>query len=187
MIGIPAVSTAHAIPGVVETTPATPWNAAIQKNWYFYQLTGLYSVWVAYTGQHNILIVDDEPSLRRILGVSLTALGFDTAEASSGEQALALLETRHYDVVLLDVEMPGMGGIETCREIQAISPRPAVVMLTVRDGNHDKAKAFEAGADEYITKPYRLRDLVTRLRSLLEGAARPDESTGLRAQVSHDR
>jgi two-component system KDP operon response regulator KdpE len=119
------------------------------------------------TPQGKILIVDDEPSLRRILRVSLAALGFEAEEASTGEQALARLGADHYDLVLLDVEMPGMGGIETCREIQRLSPRPAVVMLTVRDGEEDKTKAFEAGADDYITKPCRVRDLVARIRVVL--------------------
>ena len=80
---------------------------------------------------------------------------------------MTLLEADHYDVVVLDVEMPGMGGFEACRRMQAMEPRPAVVMLTVRDGEDDKAKAFEAGAAAYLTKPCRFRDLVARIRSLL--------------------
>jgi CheY-like chemotaxis protein len=120
------------------------------------------------TAQRRILIVDDEPTLRRILRVSLASLGFETEEASTGEQALELLGANHYDLVLLDVEMPGMGGIETCKEIQGLCPRPAVVMVTVRDAEDDKAKAFEAGAVDYLTKPYRLRDLVERIRAVLD-------------------
>ena len=97
----------------------------------------------------------------------MLALGFNTSDASTGEEALALLEADHYDVVVLDLEMPGMGGIEACRKMQAITPRPAVVMLTVRDGEDDKAKALEAGAAAYLTKPCHFRDLVARIRSLL--------------------
>jgi two-component system KDP operon response regulator KdpE len=93
-------------------------------------------------------------------------MGFVTQEAGSGEQALEILRSGEYDVVLLDVEMPGIGGIETCREIQNIRPRPAVVMLTVRDGEEDKARAFEAGADDYVTKPCRVRDLAARIRAV---------------------
>jgi two-component system KDP operon response regulator KdpE len=119
------------------------------------------------TPQAKVLIVDDESSLRRILRVSLGALGFEAEEASTGEEALALLGSDQYDVVLLDIEMPGKGGIETCREINALSPRPVVLMLTVRDGEEDKAKAFEAGADDYVTKPFRLPDLVARVRTAL--------------------
>jgi two-component system KDP operon response regulator KdpE len=119
------------------------------------------------TPQGKVLIVDDESSLRRVLRVSLAAIGFEAEEASTGEEALALLSADHYDVVLLDIEMPGQGGIETCREINRRSPRPAVLMLTVRDGKEDKAKAFEAGADDYITKPFRFPDLVARVRTAL--------------------
>jgi two-component system KDP operon response regulator KdpE len=133
----------------------------------FSALTGLYSVQAKTTRPHKILIVDDEATLRRILRVSLKALGFETEEAGTGEQALALAKTNHYDLVLLDVEMPGIGGIETCREMRAAWPEMAVVMLTVRDGKEDKAKALEAGAVDYVTKPYRLGDLVARIRALL--------------------
>lgn len=115
----------------------------------------------------KVLIVDDEASLRRALRVTLAALGFEVQEASAGEQALALLGAGHYDVVLLDIEMPGIGGIETCKEIKRLSPRPVVLMLTVRDSEEDRANAFEAGADDYFTKPFRLPDLVARVRTAL--------------------
>jgi two-component system, OmpR family, KDP operon response regulator KdpE len=119
------------------------------------------------TPQARVLIVDDESSLRRVLRVALAALSFEAEEASTGEEALALLGAGHYDVVLLDIEMPGKGGIETCREISRLSPRPVVLMLTVRDGEEDKAKAFEAGADDYLTKPFRFPDLLARVRTAL--------------------
>ena len=138
------------------TIPATSRGAA-----------GLHSIQAQTTGQHKILIVDDEPSLRRILRLSLAALGFGAEEAGTGERALVLMKANQYDLVLLDVEMPGIGGIETCRELQAMKPRPAVIMLTVRDGRDDKARAFEAGAIDYLAKPYRLGDLVARIRTLL--------------------
>ena len=115
----------------------------------------------------KVLIVDDEASLRRALRVTLASLGFEVGEASTGEQALALLGADHYEVVLLDIEMPGIGGIETCKEIKRLSPRPVVLMLTVRDSEEDKANAFEAGADDYFTKPFRLPDLVARVRTAL--------------------
>jgi two-component system KDP operon response regulator KdpE len=119
------------------------------------------------TPQRRILVVDDEPTLRRICRSSLAALGFDAGEAGSGEQALSLLAGARHDLVLLDIEMPGIGGIETCRRIQHLSPRPAVVILSVRDSERDKAIAFEAGADDYITKPFSMRDLIERIHSVL--------------------
>jgi two-component system, OmpR family, KDP operon response regulator KdpE len=119
------------------------------------------------TPEGKVLVVDDESSLRRVLRVTLAALGFEAAEASTGEQALAMLSAGHYDVVLLDIEMPGIDGIQTCREIKKLSPRPVVLMLTVRDGEQDRAKAFEAGADDYVTKPFHLSDLVARVRAAL--------------------
>ncbi len=119
------------------------------------------------TPPSKVLIVDDESALRHVLSVSLATLGFEAEEAGTGEQALALLGAGHYDVVLLDINMPGKGGIETCREIQRLSPRPVVFMLTVRDGAEDKAKAFEAGADGYLTKPFHLSALVESIRTAL--------------------
>jgi two-component system KDP operon response regulator KdpE len=123
--------------------------------------------------QAKVLVVDDESAFRRVLRTSLSALGFQVAEASTGEQALRALTTDHFDVVLLDVEMPGMGGIEACRQIHQQSRRPAVLMLTVRDGDTDKARAFEAGADGYITKPVPFRELVARIQAVLEANSSP--------------
>jgi two-component system, OmpR family, KDP operon response regulator KdpE len=115
--------------------------------------------------QGKVLVVDDESSLRRVLRATLASLGFEVEEASTGEQAVAMLGACQYDVVLLDVEMPGKGGIETCKEIKGLSRRPVVLMLTVRDGAEDRARAFEAGADDYVTKPFHLSDLVARIRT----------------------
>jgi CheY-like chemotaxis protein len=131
-------------------------------------------VWcnVQLSTQGKVLIVDDESSLRRVLRVSLAALGFEAEEASTGEEALALLGANHYDVVLLDIEMPGIGGIETCKEIKRLFPQPIVLMLTVRDGKEDKVTALEAGADDYLTKPFRLPDLVARVRTALGNSRR---------------
>jgi two-component system KDP operon response regulator KdpE len=102
------------------------------------------------TPQGKVLIVDDEPSFRRVLRATLAALGFEVLEASTGEQALALLGAERCDVVLLDIDLPGMGGIEVCRELRRKDPRVQIMMLTVRDGEEDKVKAFDAGADDYV-------------------------------------
>jgi two-component system KDP operon response regulator KdpE len=113
----------------------------------------------------KVLIVDDEPSIRRALRTTFGTLGFDIAEAVTGEQAIPLLRASNFDAVLLDVNMPGMGGIQTCREIRRQFPQLAVLMLTVRNEEDDKIEALEAGADDYVTKPFPIRELVARVRA----------------------
>ncbi|MGD0135110.1 MAG: response regulator transcription factor [Bryobacteraceae bacterium] len=113
----------------------------------------------------KVLIVDDEPSIRRALRTTFGTLGFDIAEAVTGEQAIPLLRASNFDAVLLDVNMPGMGGIQTCREIRRQFPHLAVLMLTVRNEEDDKVEALEAGADDYVTKPFPIRELVARVRA----------------------
>jgi two-component system, OmpR family, KDP operon response regulator KdpE len=119
------------------------------------------------TGRLNALVVDDEPSFRRVLRTSLATSGFAIEEARSGEEAVAILGRSDFDLVLLDVNMPGMGGVEACREIRAHMPEIGIVMVTVQDGESEIVKALEAGADDYITKPIRFRELVARLRAVL--------------------
>jgi len=113
----------------------------------------------------SILITDDDAELRRVLRMTLDALGFDVTAASNGEQALKEVESRRFEVVLLDVNMPGMGGIETCREIRSRAPRLQILMLTVRDKEADMIEALDAGADDYITKPFSIPELAARLRA----------------------
>jgi len=113
----------------------------------------------------SILITDDDAELRRVLRMTLDALGFDVTAASNGEQALKEMESRRFEVVLLDVNMPGMGGIETCREIRSRAPRLQILMLTVRDKEADMIEALDAGADDYITKPFSIPELAARLRA----------------------
>jgi two-component system KDP operon response regulator KdpE len=114
-----------------------------------------------------VLIVDDEAALRKTLGTVLTAGGFAVEEARSGEEALRTLEQHPVDLVLLDINMPGLNGIDTCRRIRDLSPRAGIVMLTVRDLDDDKVCALEAGADDYVTKPFPIRELTARLRAVL--------------------
>lgn len=118
-------------------------------------------------GNCKLLIVDDEPALRKALRTALTASGFDVLEARNGDEALALLPHTPVDVVLLDINMPGRSGIEVCRRIRDLSMRTGIVMVTVRDSEEDQVQALEAGADDFITKPYRLREMVARLHAVL--------------------
>ena len=130
------------------------------------------------TSHGKVLIVDDESSIRRALRGALQTMGFDVGDASTGEAALQLVREAPYDVVLLDINMPGIGGIQTCRAIRQSLPRLAILMLTVRDGEEDKVTALDAGADDYITKPFNIRELAARVRAAVRrsstGSSDPD-------------
>jgi two-component system, OmpR family, KDP operon response regulator KdpE len=117
--------------------------------------------------QAVILVVDDEASIRQALRVTLGKIGFDVAEAATGEEALALVDREHYDAVLLDMNMPGMGGMAACREIRRMSPGLPILMVTIRDSQDDKVEALESGADDYVTKPFHMRELTARVRAAI--------------------
>jgi two-component system KDP operon response regulator KdpE len=117
--------------------------------------------------QSSVLVVDDEPALRKALRTSLIASGFAVEEARDGEEALLTARRHPFDLVLLDINMPGINGIDACRRMRGISPRAGIVMFTVRDSEDDKVRALEAGADDYVTKPFKLRELTARLRAVL--------------------
>jgi two-component system KDP operon response regulator KdpE len=121
----------------------------------------------------KILIVDDEASIRRALRTTLRELGFEVVEAARGEEAVSLVRTVQFSAVLLDINMPGMGGVETCRRIRQFAPRIAILMLTVRDTEDDKVEALEAGADDYVTKPFALRELTARIRAAVRRGLAP--------------
>ena len=127
-----------------------------------------------YSQSDRVLVVDDEPSLRKTLRTSLSASGFAVAEARSGEEALGVVQQQAFDLVLLDINMPGAGGIDTCRKIRSFAPQVGIIMITVRDSENDKVHALEAGADDYVTKPFRLRELVARLRAVQRRTQRTD-------------
>jgi len=115
----------------------------------------------------KLLVVDDDASVRRTLHTTLYSLGFDIGEASTGEEAIALCRIVRYEAVLLDINMPGKDGIETCRELRRLLPRLAILMLSVNDDHERKIEALEAGADDYVTKPFHMRELTARIRSAL--------------------
>jgi two-component system KDP operon response regulator KdpE len=121
----------------------------------------------------NILVVDDEPQIRRVLRSTLSARGYVITEARTGEEALESLGKERPDLILLDANMPGMGGIETCREIRRGSDA-AIIMLTVRDAERDKVAALDAGADDYVVKPFGIEELLARIRSALRRYAPTD-------------
>jgi two-component system KDP operon response regulator KdpE len=117
--------------------------------------------------QYSVLIVDDEATLRMALSAALSAGGFKVEQARSGEEALDLAQRRAFDLAMLDINMPGIGGVETCRRLRDVAPHSGIVMVTVCDTEGEKIGALEAGADDYVTKPFRLRELVARLRAVL--------------------
>lgn len=120
------------------------------------------------------MIVDDELAIRRALRASLTELGFTIEEASRGEDALQLAQLKSFDAVLLDINMPGMGGMKTLLKLRAMFPRLPILMLTVQDSEESKIEALERGADDYITKPFSMRECIARIRSAVRRAQTPE-------------
>jgi two-component system KDP operon response regulator KdpE len=121
----------------------------------------------------NILVVDDEPQIRRVLRSTLSANGYVIFEAKTGEEALESMRKERPDLVLLDMNMPGMGGVEACREIRRASDAP-IIMLTVRNAERDKVAALDAGADDYVVKPFGIEELLARIRAALRRYASGD-------------
>ena len=119
------------------------------------------------SSQGAILLVEDDLSIRRSLKAILKELQFDVGETSSGEEALMTLRQRPFDVVLMDLNMPGMGGMEACRRVRREFPTHSLIVITVRDSEDDKVQALEAGADDYVTKPFQVRELTARIRAAL--------------------
>ena len=114
----------------------------------------------------NILVVDDEAQIRRVMRTTLSSQGYVISEAKTGEEALELMRKERPDLILLDVNMPGMGGLETCRQIRRGSDAP-IIMLTVRNAERDKVAALDAGADDYVVKPFGIEELLARIRAAL--------------------
>jgi two-component system KDP operon response regulator KdpE len=123
----------------------------------------------------RILVVDDEPQIRRVLRATLTTHGYEVSDARSGEAALEIVREQRFDLVLLDMNMPGVDGIETCRELRQGS-EVAIIMLTVRGSERDKVEALDAGADDYVTKPFSTTELLARIRAALRRVPSSSES-----------
>jgi two-component system, OmpR family, KDP operon response regulator KdpE len=114
----------------------------------------------------RILVVDDEPQIRRVLRASLVGAGYEITDVRSGEDALLRMREENFDLVLLDMNMPGQGGMATCRDIRKFSDLP-IIVLTVRDTENDKVRALDAGADDFVTKPFSMPELLARIRAAL--------------------
>jgi two-component system KDP operon response regulator KdpE len=123
----------------------------------------------------SILIVDDDPQIRRVLRTALVSRSYEVTTARSGEEALEKVREERYDLVLLDMNMPGMGGTEACRALRRECDA-AIIMLTVRNAEQDKVEALDAGADDYVTKPFGMPELLARIRAALRRMPAAPES-----------
>lgn len=124
----------------------------------------------------KILIVEDEDSIREFIGLNLKMSGFDTLEASSGEEALSIYKKCNADVILLDILLPGIDGFQVCKKIRQDSPKAAIIMLTARGQDMDKIMGLEMGADDYIIKPFNPLELIARIRALLRRVRTLDQA-----------
>src|ERR1700691_1259267 len=122
----------------------------------------------------TILVVDDEPQIRRVMRATLSSHGYTIVEARDGQEALEKFRTERPELVILDMNMPGMDGLDACREIRSSSTVP-IIMLTVRSAEKDKVRALDAGADDYIVKPFGIQELLARIRAALRRS--PAEET----------
>jgi len=122
----------------------------------------------------TILVVDDEPQIRRVMRSTLSIHSYVIIEVNNGEAAIEAVRKHRPDLVLLDVNMPGIGGLEACREIRRASDAP-IIMLTVRNAERDKVAALDAGADDYVVKPFGIEELLARIRAALRRYSPGDE------------
>ncbi|WP_318014202.1 response regulator transcription factor [Geodermatophilus sp. YIM 151500] len=127
----------------------------------------------------SVLIIEDDVRIRRIVAMALRSEGLDVQEAGSGEEGLERLGERRFDVILLDLMLPGVDGFEVCRRIRRTSDTP-VIMVTARADSHDVVAGLEAGADDYVTKPFVAKELSARIRALV----RRSRGTGLRQRIT---
>jgi two-component system response regulator RegX3 len=114
----------------------------------------------------RVLVVDDEPSVRESVGYALEQEGFDVTLAADGEDAETKLDDTEFDLLIIDIMMPGKSGLDVCREVRAQSPVP-IILLTAKDAEVDKVVGLEVGADDYVTKPFSVRELLGRVRAQL--------------------
>jgi two-component system, OmpR family, response regulator MprA len=115
----------------------------------------------------NVLVVDDEPAVRGSLRRALGLEGYEISTADDGEEALEALAEYDFEAVILDIAMPGIDGIEVCRRVRRSGDRTPILMLTARDAVDDRVAGLDAGADDYLSKPFALRELMARLRALM--------------------
>lgn len=131
----------------------------------------------------KILVVDDDPAVRESLRRSLIFNGYAVELASDGEEALEKIQTERPDMAILDVMMPKLDGLEVCRELRSQGDDTPILLLTARDAVSERVAGLDAGADDYLTKPFALEELLARTRSLVRRAARPAAVEVARAET----
>jgi two-component system response regulator MprA len=127
----------------------------------------------------RILVVDDEPAVQTALSRALRLERYEVAQAADGREALERLSAMAYEVVILDVSMPHIDGLEVCRRLREGGDRTPVLMLTAREGVDDRVAGLDAGADDYLVKPFALRELLARVRALLRRSGEDDEQDNM--------
>jgi two-component system KDP operon response regulator KdpE len=130
----------------------------------------------------RILVVDDEPQIRRIMRTTLTGAGYEVDDAKTGEEALDKLRVFRPELILLDINMPGMGGLAACRTIREEDRNVAIVMLTIHNTEAAKVEALDAGADDFVSKPFSTPELLARIRAALRRVP-PAQSSPSRLRV----
>jgi len=125
-------------------------------------------------GKQNILVVDDEPQITRVLKTTLSSQGYGIRTASDGEEALQAMSEWPPDLIVTDLRMPNMDGLELCREVRKTSQVP-IIVLSVKGEDSIKVQALDAGADDYVTKPFSMTELSARIRAALRRACVPDQ------------
>ncbi len=127
--------------------------------------------------QQKVLVADDEAQIRNILGIYLKKAGFEVVEAADGAEALVKVQSDKPDIIVLDIMMPVMDGLEVCKQVRKISDIP-IIMLTAKDEDDDRILGLEIGADDYITKPFNTREVVARVNAVLRRSGQTIAATG---------
>lgn len=139
-----------------------------------------------YAMSHRILIVDDDPHIRQVLSFALGKAGMQTSEAPDGESALGAIAAQRPDLVVLDINMPRMNGLDVCRKLRTSDDLP-ILFLSSRDDEIDRVLGLELGGDDYVVKPFSPREVVARVSAILKRGGRQLEQAGSQRAVSHGR